>query len=62
MITEEPKPPKSLSTAAEREAYRDGWNAAANNSPRHQRPNYQTHQEREAFDLGWDIKTNLGYL
>jgi hypothetical protein len=56
MIIENPTPPRSLTTAAEKEAYRDGWNAAANNAPRHGRPGYPTHGEREAFNLGWDTK------
>ena len=54
MTTEVPLPPKSLTTDGERDAFRDGWTAATNNSPEHVRPNYQTHQEREAFSLGWE--------
>jgi len=62
MITEEPKPPKSLSSVWDKQAYRDGWNAAANDTPRLPRPNYQTQQERAAYDLGWESRRMIGLL
>jgi hypothetical protein len=58
VIPKEPEPPKRYSEF-ENVAYRDGWKAAASNSPRHVRANYQTHEEREAFNHGWDIRTSL---
>lgn len=45
-------PPDTLS-AAEKEAWRDGWNAANVGSQNRPRPNYQTSLGREAFDRGW---------
>jgi hypothetical protein len=61
-LPDEPELLKSLRTDAEKEAYKDGWMAAAAGAPRHQRPNYLTHAEREAFNAGWDIKAYIGLL
>jgi hypothetical protein len=40
-------------------AYKEGWIAANKGFSRHARPNYLTHEEREAFDLGWEERKNL---
>ena len=57
-IPEEPELPHRYSDF-EKAAYRDGWKAAATKSPRHVRPNYLTHEEREAFYHGWDTRSSL---
>lgn len=51
-------------TAAEIEAFRDGWNTAGNGGHQHERPNYLTRKERDAFAVGWDERAEriaLGY-
>lgn len=35
-------------------AYEDGWKIAKAGEHRHTRPNYLTHEERQAFDCGFD--------
>jgi hypothetical protein len=35
-------------------AYREGIAARVAGRPRHDRPSYLTHKEREAFNMGWD--------
>ena len=52
-IPKEPTPPSQYSDF-QKAAYRDGWMVAANKSPRHIRPAYLTHEERSAFNVGWD--------
>jgi hypothetical protein len=52
-IPKEPTPPSQYSDF-QKAAYRDGWNVAASKAPRHGRPSYLTHEERSAFDEGWD--------
>ena len=37
-------------------AYQDGWEMRGKNSPRHERPIYTTHEEREAHGNGWDAR------
>ncbi len=44
-------------TPAEREAWLDGYRVADTGGARADRPNYLTHEEREAFKKGWDAKT-----
>lgn len=34
-------------------ACKDGWNAAGRGAKPHERPNYLSDKEREAFDDGW---------
>lgn len=41
-------------TDAEKEAWVEGRRAVAKGAPRHERPNYLTQKEREAFSAGWD--------
>ena len=56
-------------TEAEKEAWRDGWQAAGRcqetgQGARHIRPNYLTQAERDAFDKGWDDREErlaMGY-
>jgi hypothetical protein len=38
----------------ERAAWQEGRDAAAAGRQRHDRPNYLTHEEREAFSAGYD--------
>jgi hypothetical protein len=57
-IPEEPMIPDRYSEP-EKVAYRDGWRVAHNKLPRHNRPNYLTHDEREAFNDGWDFRTKF---
>jgi hypothetical protein len=40
-------------TVAEKDAYQDGRKIAAANKPVHERPNYMTQKEREAFENGY---------
>lgn len=35
-------------------AYREGWDRAGRNVPRHERPNYVNPRDREAADKGWN--------
>jgi hypothetical protein len=58
-IPEQPWFPNRRYSEFEKQAYRDGWVAAHNKSPRDMRPNYRTHEEREAFNDGWDYRTSL---
>jgi hypothetical protein len=57
-IPEEPEIPKRYS-GFEKDAYRDGWKVAHNKLPRHARISYSTHEEREAFNRGWDDRSSL---
>lgn len=45
------KPPRDKHKA---EAYQDGWDVCSAGGARHDRPNYQTYEEREAFGKGYD--------
>ena len=57
-----PNPPRDK---YKRDAYWDGWNACGAGTVRHDRPNYPTHDEREAFGAGWDDRADrlaAGYL
>ena len=57
-------PCKRNLTLAAKEARIDGWTCASNGYPKSQRPNYQTYEEREAFDAAWEEKTHraaMGY-
>jgi len=53
-----------LKTAAEKEAWMEGWRAAGHQEPHYKRPNYQTSEERDAFQNGWDERAEriaMGY-
>jgi hypothetical protein len=47
-----------LKTSAEKEAWSDGWSAAGVGAKQHDRQNYLTHGEREAFSLGWEERAD----
>ena len=57
-IPAEPEIPEGYSQW-EAAAYREGWNTADAKSPRHARRTYPTDGEREAFNCGWDARSNL---
>lgn len=57
-IPEKPEAPAKYS-GFEKTAYEDGWKVAAAGSPRHDRPNYQSQEERDAFNAGWDYRSSL---
>jgi len=50
---DDPTPPTSICTIAEKEAYIDGWRVAHAGREIIDRPNYQTYEERKAFEKGW---------
>ena len=49
------KPPRGRHGA---EAYQEGWNVRGAGGARHDRPNYLTNDEREAFGKGWDDRAD----